>query len=135
MTHCGAYKRPGLRSIILCAKESDTLHTPLSYNNSIMSSIKHWVLELAAEIVATYVLSEVRISVPELFVTLPENPWDLTDWLKEAGQFLLRKTVTYVLCDLASVIHKRIVGGVVIHRPYRFRHKKTFSKPTVVVVV
>lgn len=108
---------------------------PLFYNNSIMFSIKHWVLELAVEIVATYVLDKVRISFPELFMTLPENPWHFTDWLKRACRFLLRKTVFYVLRNLASVIHKRIVGEVVINMPYRFRHKKTFSKPTAVVVV
>lgn len=87
------------------------------------------------EIVATYVLGKVRISFPALFMTLPENPWDFTDWLKTACRFLLGKTFFYVLRHLTSVIHKRIVGEVVINMPYRFRHKKTFSKAAAVVVV
>lgn len=100
-----------------------------------MFSIKDWVVELAVEIAATYVLHKVRVSVPELFMTLPENPWDFTDWLKTAFWFLLRKSVFYVLRNLASVIHKQVVGEVVVNMPYFFRHKKTFSKPTAVVVV
>ena len=115
--------------------QSPEVHAPLFYNNSVMFSIKRWVIKLVVEVVATCVLHEIRVYVPEFFVTLPENQWKFTDCLKKMCQFMWKKTLIYVLSNLASIIRKRIVREVFINMPYYFRRKKMFSKHTAVVVV
>lgn len=100
-----------------------------------MFSIKRWVVELVVELVANFVLPKIRFYVLELFKILLENHWKFTDCLKNMCHFLLKKTLIYVLSNLASMIHKPMAGEVFLNMSYYSRHKKRFSKPTVVIVV
>ena len=99
-----------------------------------MLNIKLWFTELMVEVVATFVLAKIRSYVPALFVTWPDNHWKLLGCFKKMCQFMVKKTLIYVLSCLASIIHNLIVE-VFLNKLYYFLHKKMVSEPTAVVVV
>lgn len=80
------------------------------------------------EAVATFVLHKVRIYIPGLFITFLENQWEVMDWFKKICQFLLKRTLIYVIDKVISVVHSMINGKFLINMLYCFRHKM-FSKP------
>ena len=119
MTHC---------RLITGWRETDKCTLATSDNESIMFPIKHWVMEFMVEAVATFVLHKVRIYIPGLFMTFLENQWKVMDWFKEMCQFLLKRTLIYVIHRLISVLHSMIDRKFLINMLYCFGHK-TFSKP------
>lgn len=91
-------------------------------------------MELIANVVATFVLNNIRMYILELPVPFLENQCNDTGWSNMLCHFLLKTILTYALRNLASRVCKLNVGRFLLNMTYCFR-RKMFSKPTAVVVV
>lgn len=120
---------------IFFGTEADKGTLPMFCNRSVMLNIKLWFTELMVEVVATFILGKIRSYVPAFSLTILENQWKFLGCFKKMCQFMVKKTLIYVLSSLASIIHNLIVGEVFINKLYYFLHKKMVSEPTAVVVV
>lgn len=106
------------------------------YPNSNMSHIKPWVMELTLEIITYFVVHQITMWIPNLFLTCVDNEQkNLTDWIKTICHFLLKKTVIYMLRYLASVLHDVMVRKFFLNIRCYFNNNEMFSKPTEVIVI
>lgn len=98
-----------------------------------MSFVKQSCGELMVDVVFSFLVEEISLALPERFMKSMENHclW----CFKKMCQLLLKETLVFILDGLLPATYTLVVDKLLRNILLRFRKKKMFPNPPVVVVV